>query len=269
MTAMMASVLLGLCSLEVSGQTYSGYLKADGAASDQIDSIYVTMTIPEVGQRNRVMESGAGKSYTLKAIDDDRYSGKGYYASPWMAGVKTNLLSDLISIPYLGVEVQLADKLSLDVSGWISKWNVFYPNKQTMLYGAAPEIRWWFGNEMMKKGHFVGLHGMAAWYTLEWKDRSGKPFLYQNGTDDLNDAGSTSPAWSCGLTYGYALPLDKNGRLGLEFYAGFGYYNYQQKCIPVGEDKSDYRHEVKDGIGITKVGVSLAYRFSLRRYKER
>ena len=49
----------------------------------------------------------------------------------------------------------------------------------------------------------------------------------------------------------------------------YGYYNYKQKCIPVGEDKRDYRPEVKDGIGITKVGVSLAYRFSLRRYKER
>lgn len=204
------------------------------------------------------------------ALSNEKYNGRGYYATPWMAGVKVNMLPFLISVPYAGVEVQLADKLSLDLSGWYGKWNVFHYNDQTNLYGGAPEIRWWLGDQPMRKGHFVGLHGMAAWYTLEWRTKDGNTVIYQNGSADQNDSGSLNPAWSCGFTYGYSLPLDKKGRLGFEFYVGLGYYSYQQKSIEtLPNGRFNYQHQVRDGIGITKIGANLAYRFSLRRYKER
>ena len=257
-----ALVFMGLAMDTLSAQTYSGYLKATGEGLKGVDSLYVTITVPQKQDVTSVKVSPE------KPKRD--YTGKGYYTTPWMAGVKTNLLADLISIPYAGVEVQLAEEFSLDISGWFSQWNIFYPNEQTSIYGAAPEVRWWFGNsQTMKKGHFLGLHGMVAWYTLEWKDRYGSKVIYQNGTNNLNDTGSTTPAWSCGVTYGYSLPLDRKGRLGLEFFVGAGYSHYQQKCIyPQEEGVAKITHEVKDRVGVTKIGVNLTYRFSLRRVRE-
>ena len=255
-------IFIGLAADTLSAQTYSGFLKATGEGLKGVDSLYVTITVPQQGDRVQANIS----TEPLKRT----YTGKGYYVTPWMAGVKTNFLSDLISIPYLGVEVQLANKFSLDISGWFSMWNIFYPSEDTKMYGAAPEFRWWFGNgQTMKKGHFLGLHGMAAWYTLEWMDRFGDRVIYQNGTADLKDTGSATPAWSCGVTYGYSYPLDRKGRLGLEFYAGVGYSRYQQKCIyPRMGSTAIITHEVKSRVGITKIGVNLAYRFSLRPVKE-
>lgn len=255
-------VLMGLASAALSAQTYSGYLKATGDGLKGVDSLYVTITVPQNSDKAQVKVSAETPKRT--------FTGKGYYTTPWMAGVKTNLLADLISIPYAGFEIQLAKKFSLDLSGWFGQWNVFYPNEQTSLYGVAPEVRWWFGDgQMMKKGHFLGLHGMAAWYTLEWKDRYGEKVIYQNGTASLSDAGSTTPAWSCGLTYGYSLPLDKKERLALEFFVGVGYSHYQQKCIyPKSSGSTSFSHEVKDRVGVTKAGVNLAYRFSLRPVRE-
>lgn len=259
-------VLMGLAAGTLSAQTYSGYLRATGEGLEGVDSLYVTITVPQQG--NLVGEIPEKASVALRP--QQQYTGRAYYATPWMASVKTNLLADLISIPYAGVEIQIAKNFSMDFSGWFGQWNVFYPNEQTKLYGAAPEFRWWFGkSQTMRRGHFLGLHGMAAWYTLEWKDKAGNRVIYQNGTASLDDTGSTTPAWSCGLTYGYSLPLDKKGRLGLEFYVGLGYSRYQQKRIypnPVGT--SFAIHEVKQRVGVTKAGVNLSYRFSLRRVKE-
>ena len=66
-----------------------------------------------------------------------------------------------------------------------------------------------------------------------------------------------------------ALPLDKKERLALEFFVGVGYSHYQQKCIyPKSSGSTSLSHEVKDRVGVTKAGVNLAYRFSLRPVRE-
>ena len=268
-----ALTLMVFAAGTLSAQTYAGYLKPTSVGLKGVDSLYVTITVPQGEDGNAEMSVLTAGNPKASVKPQTKFTGKGYYSTPWMAGVKTNLLADLISVPYAGVEVQLAGRFSLDLSGWYGQWNVFYPYEGTKLYGLAPEFRWWIGKgQTMKKGHFLGLHGMAAWYTLQWKDKwDGSKVIYQNGTDSLYDTGSTTPAWSCGLTYGYSLPLDKEGRLGLEFYVGMGYSRYQQKCIypnPDPEGMAFITHEVKDRVGITKVGINLAYRFSLRRVKE-
>ncbi len=253
-----------LASRTASGQTYTGYLKLDDTSMKGPDSVLVTMTIPtDTYIRDTVYLSRS----EMRERKKDR-SGKAYYATPWMFGVKTNLLSDVIAVPYVGVETQLTERLSLDLSGWFTPLNIFYPNKQTSLYGFSPELRWWLGGPAMKKGYFLGAHGNVTWYTLEWRDSEGNKVIYQNGIDDLHDAGSKNPAWSAGLTHGYLLPLDRKGHWNLEFYMGVGYAAYQQKRIYTEEDgRSYYKHEKNSYIGITKVGINLTYSFSLRRVK--
>lgn len=251
--------MMGLFAGTSSAQTYSGYLKADGEGLDGIDSLHFSITLHQDGKPD----------VPVNPVDN-KYNGKGYYATPWLASVKTNILADVISVPYAGVEVQLMDRLSLDLGGWYGQWNLLYPNKQTRLYGAAPELRWWVGGDMMGKGHFVGLHGMAAWYTLAVENKDGNKVIYQNGTADLDDTGSLSPSWNCGVTYGYSLPLDRKGHFCLEFYAGLGYMRYQHKYIvSLPDGQKGYEHKVIEGVSLTKAGINLAYRFSLRRYRER
>lgn len=261
----MMIAVMGLCRT-ASAQTYSGYLKIDDDNVKGPDSLLVTLTIPENAYVRDTVYLTRGEARDMRKASE--YSHKSYYATPWMMGLKTNLVSDMISIPYAGVEIQLARRLSLDLSGWYSKWNIFYPNEQTNIYGASPELRWWYGGDAMSKGYFIGIHGNVGWYTLEWRDAEGEKIIYQNGIDDLYDSGTMHPAWSCGLTYGYSQPLDRKEHWNLEFYIGFGYASYQQKRVyPIEDGLSYYKHEVNSYVGITKVGINLTYRFSLRRFK--
>ena len=241
-------------------QTYSGYLKLDDINGKGPDSLFVTITVPESFYN--------GNASAHSKYRSSRNSYKAYYATPWMAAVKTNILSDVVAIPAVGFEVKLVDNLSLDLGGWWSKWNIIYPNDQTKIYGASPELRWWFGKDMMRRGHFVGVHGMAAWYTLQWKEKGGTTVIYQNGLNDIMDTGSTSPSWSCGVTYGYSLPINRSGSLGFDFYVGLGYQSYQYKRIVISDNGStSFTHHAHNKFGLTKIGTSLSYRFSLRRTK--
>ncbi len=253
-------------ALEASAQTYSGYLKLDDGKLKGPDSLHVTITVPEGSYVRDTVYLTRSEARAL----DKASGGKTYYSTPWMMGVKTNLLSDAIAVPYAGLEFQIAPKMSLDLNGWFTPLNIFHPNKQTNVYGFSPELRWWLGGRAMNKGYFVGLHGNVTWYTLEWRDADGKTVIYQNGTEDMYDTGTKTPAWSAGLTYGYLLPLDRKGHWNMEFFMGIGYASYQQKCIYPAEEeggKIEYIHEENSYFGITKVGVNLTYSFSLRRVK--
>ncbi len=124
----------------------------------------------------------------------------------------------------------------------------------------------------MQKGHFVGLNANFAWYTLEWKKKDGSHVLYQNGKEGdylKRDAGSNSPAWSFGLTYGYSLALDRKAHWGLEFVFGLGYIKaFQNVGTWMDEPVPAWYfagNESKNYFGITQVGINLTYRFSLRK----
>lgn len=211
----------------------------------QIDTVYVTDTV-----------------YILKEVPVEKRA-----SSPWLLGLKTNILTDAVAVPTFGLELQLAERLSLDVQGWYGFHNILYRSALTDMYGLSPELRWWFADRAMEKGHFIGVSGVCTWYTLEWLDG----YLYQNGLegDFCTDAGNSSPAWSAGLVYGYSLGIGRKARWGLEFTLGFGYASYKQN---VGEWNADagkwLYHSYQDNhhIGITELSVNLTYRFSLRKF---
>ncbi len=262
-----ALLFAGLMSASWSAdaQTYSGYLMLDDSRFRGPDSVLVSITVPEGTYVRDTVYFTPGEARALKKIG----KGRNYYSTPWMMSVKTNLLSDAIAVPYGGLEFQIAPKMSFELSGWYTPFNIFHPNEQTNVYGFSPEVRWWFGERAMRKGAFAGLHGNVSWYTLEWVDAEGKRVIYQNGTDDVRDTGTKYPSWSAGATLGYLLPLDRRGHWNLELFMGVGYASYRQKCIyPATEEEEAYfEHEENSYIGITKVGINLTYNFSLRRVK--
>lgn len=188
-------------------------------------------------------------------------------AMPWMLGLKTNLLQDAAVLPTLGLELQLARHMSLDLQGFASKYNVLVRSDEyANLFGISPEIRWWFGDGIMRRGSFLGVHANLVWYSLEWKNG----LLYQSGPMDAWNKGyysvaSSDPMWMAGLTYGYSLGLGQKERWGLEFVIGVGYMSVGHNVANRdAQGKWQLKeHQNLNGISITKLGVNLTYRFSL------
>ena len=212
-----------------------------------------------------VVQEDPYQSYREAAVARERK----YYDTPWMIGIKTNLIADALAIPMAGLEFQLGKRVSLDLQGWYTKYNIFCKeDDNTNIYGFAPEVRIWSKGNAMQRGSFFGIHANMAWYTLEWTDG----YLYQNGGEGKYgvNAGSSTPAWSLGLTYGYSFALDRKAHWGLELYLGVGYGNYSQNLGTWNEaDGKWYIHEHQNNThtGITRAGINLTYRFSARRVK--
>lgn len=233
----------------------------------QVDTVYVRDTvyvmreiIRETGSSCPEMDETYSTAYERKVWD-----------TPWMMGVKTNLAYDAVAMPSFGIEVQLARHLSLDLQGWGTWYNMFVPSDENARFvGVSPELRWWFGDDMMKKGSFIGLHGNLAWFRMQWKNG----MLYQNGPKSIVDgdfdaALSPEPVWSAGVTYGYSLGFGRSKAWGVEFVIGAGYMALKQNVAeldPLGQWQLK-EHQNINGFGITKLGVNLTYRFSLRRWE--
>ena len=192
---------------------------------------------------------------------------KKYWDTPWMMGLKTNVIADVMAVPMAGVEFQIGNHVSFDLEAWYTGYNIFCKeDSNTNFYGFSPEVRWWVKGRAMERGSFFGLHANAAWYTLQWTDG----FLYQNGMKDTYqaEAGNNFPAWSVGLTYGYAFALDRKAHWGVEILLGLGYGNYSHnRGLWNGAEQkwTIHDHQNNTHIGITRAGINLTYRFSLRR----
>ncbi len=190
------------------------------------------------------------------------------YDTPLMMGVKTNLVGDALVIPNIAVEMQFLEKFSAELQLYNTRFNVFNNfDENANVYGFSPEVRFWPGGKAMGRGQFVGLHARATWYTLQWKD----DFLYQNGLENKRDgeyynAGNGNPAWTLGVTYGYSLGFGPKKNWGLEFLLGVGYTNNKYNKAAYEDGAWVFvEHKAKHQFGLTKVGVNLFYRFSLRK----
>ncbi len=186
-----------------------------------------------------------------------------------LIGLKTNLICDGLGLPTLGAEFQISRKLSVDIQGTASIFNIFNTSdKGTRIYGFSPEIRYWLdGSETMRRGHFVGVHANGTWYKTQWKNG----LLYQNGPESIweeggKNAGLLSPAWSTGFTYGYSLGLDKKAGWRLEFLIGVGYGQYDKNVAVLNNGvwkPVEFQH--KHHFGLTRLGINLAYRLPTRK----
>lgn len=235
------------------------------------DTVYVMRHVtPVVVVKDTVpvTKEDAYEQYRQASLDV-KAKEKKYWDTPWMIGLKTNLIADAIAVPMGGLEFQIGRHVSLNLEGWYTRYNMFCrEDKNTNFYGFTPELRWWVKGRAMERGSFFGVHARTAWYTLQWTDG----FLYQNGGQDQYhvDAGNNMPAWSVGLTYGYSFALDRKAHWGVEILLGLGYGNYSHNRGLWNEAEKNwtiYDHQDNTHIGITRAGINLTYRFSVRRVK--
>ena len=169
-------------------------------------------------------------------------------------GIKTNLLYDALLSPTLGVEVGLAPKWSLDVSGTVNAWNV--NDRRWRQWMVQPEARYWFCQRY--DGHFLALHGIGGQYNFGNLDL---PFKFL-GTNFRELKEHRLQGWmaGAGIGYGYSWILGRHWNLEAEIGVGWIYTRYDEyECMGCGKKlKEDVPHNY---FGPTKAAVNIIYIF--------
>lgn len=168
--------------------------------------------------------------------------------------IKTNVLYDLTATANLGIEVGLAPKWTLDVSGNLNAWNI-HQTKRWKHWLVQPEARYWFCDRFSR--HFVGFHVLGGQYNIGGLKNN----LSILGTNYKNLTDKRYQGWGvgAGAAYGYAMILGKHWNLEFELgvgyiYSGFDLFECAGCGRRVGQDSHHY-------LGLTKAAINLVYLF--------
>lgn len=163
------------------------------------------------------------------------------------------ILSLRASLPYtallaanLGLEYSFAPHWSVEAIGVYSPYDLFAYNRKVRLLGVQPEVRYWFNGRAMQRGHFIGLHGHVLGFNIQLDD----DFRYQDPNYAL---------WGAGISYGYALPMGKDSRWGMDFVVGAGYANYKFDRYEGVHNGHFLNRTQKEYWGITRLGINIYY----------
>lgn len=169
-------------------------------------------------------------------------------------GIKTNLVGDGFLSPNLGVEIGLAPKWSLDLTGEINFWDVNGHKWKHWL--AQPEVRYWLCDRFA--GHFFGLHGIGGQFNFG-HIRNNVKFL---GSDFSNLTDFRYQGWAAGagIAYGYDWILADHWNLEAEIGIGWMYAKFDKySCHNCGKKLETGLHH--NYFGPTKISIAIEYIF--------
>lgn len=166
---------------------------------------------------------------------------KGNHSERYMA-LKSNIAYDAAGLPNLAFEMQFSKHISVELPVICSFWDLSQKHAVRAV-AIQPEGRWWL--KQPGAGHFFGVHAHVAWFNVKWQEDR-----YQN-TDH--------PLLGAGVSYGYLLPLSKHW--GAEFSLGAGYAHMKYNTYYNIDNGAQIGTETRNYWGITRVGLSLSYRF--------
>lgn len=161
-------------------------------------------------------------------------------ARPETVALKSNLLYDAALSPNLGLEVGVARRWSVEVSGNFNNWKV--GGKQWKHWLVQPEARYWFCERFA--GHFIGAHAI------------GGEFNFAPISDKRHQG------WGAGLgiAYGYTWMLSRHWSIEAEIGAGWIHSRYDVfPCADCGSKLDENR--VHNYVGPTKAAINLIYVF--------
>jgi len=153
--------------------------------------------------------------------------------------VKTNVLYDAFLNVNLGVEIKVARRWSLDLSGDYNGWKIS-GNRQWKHWLIQPEARYWTKEAM--NGHFFAAHLLGGQFNTAFSS-------------------TRRQGWGvgAGVGYGYSRRLGSNWGLEAEIAAGYLRYGYDKyPCAQCGR-KTGSRN--RNYVGPTKAAVNLVYYF--------
>lgn len=169
--------------------------------------------------------------------------------------VKTNLLSDGFLNPNAAVEIAVAPKWTVDLSGQMNLWRLS-DDRQWRHWAIQPEARYWLCDPF--SGHFVGAHLLGGQYNIGAVDMN----LNLLGTDFRKLKDTRFQGWfgGLGVAYGYDWVLSRNWNIEAEIGLGWTYTRYDQfRCTGCGKKvKENAPHNY---LGPTKIAINIEYVF--------
>lgn len=169
--------------------------------------------------------------------------------------IKSNILYDLTATISAGIEVGLAPRWSIDVSGNFNAWTM-KNDRRWKHYLVQPEVRYWLCDRFM--GHFLALHLHGGQYNFGGIKNSIN-FL---GTNLSNLTTHRYQGWlaGAGVGYGYAFVLGRHWNLEIEAGIGYAYTVFDEfECAGCGRKvNTDLNHHY---FGPTKLAVNFVYLF--------
>ena len=160
--------------------------------------------------------------------------------------VKTNLAAWAGTLMNVAVDVQVSKHVSVELPLLWCPWYVS-DKHAVKTFTIQPEGRYWLSKP--GEGHFFGVHAHVGWFSVKWdKDRyqdTGRPLL------------------GAGISYGYLLPFTEHW--AGEFTLGAGYANMKYDTYYNIDNGARIDTRTKNYWGITRVGISVVYRFNLKK----
>ena len=167
--------------------------------------------------------------------------------------VKTNLLYDATATVNAGIEIGLAPRWTLDLSGNYNGWSI--RDHKWKHWMAQPEFRYWFCDRFSR--HFLGFHALGGQFNFG-HIRNNINFL-GNDLSKLTDLRYQGWGVGAGVAYGYAFILGRHWNLELELGVGYIYLQYDKfECAECGRNVGSDKHHY---VGPTKAAVNLVYVF--------
>ena len=170
------------------------------------------------------------------------------------AALKTNLISDAVTSPNIGLEFKMAPKWTFDISGQVNFWNIH--NRRWRHWMVQPEARVWFCEAF--QGSFWGLHLIGGQFNIG-NIKNNIKFL---GSDFSNLTHHRYQGWGAGagIGYGYDWILAKHWNLEFEVGVGWIYTRFDKyPCTECGTAiAKDKPHNY---FGPTKLSLAIEYVF--------
>lgn len=160
--------------------------------------------------------------------------------------VKTNLAAWAGTIMSLAADVQVSEHFSVELPVLWCPWYVGSKHA-VKTFTIQPEARYWLSKP--GEGHFLGVHAHVGRYSVKWN------------RDRYQDIGR--PLLGAGISYGYLLPFDEHW--AGEFTLGAGYANMRYGTYYNMDNGARINTRTKNYWGITRVGLSVVYRFNLKK----
>ena len=165
-----------------------------------------------------------------------------------------SLLYDATTTLNAGVEVGLAPRWSLDVSGNLNAWT-FSEGKRWKHWLVQPEARYWLCDRFA--GHFFGAHLLGGQYNF---GNLNLPDFLGNKLSNLKDYRYQGWFAGAGVAYGYTWILGKHWSVEAEIGFGWAYTRYDKyRCANCGKKVDSGRHH--NYVGPTKAALNLIYVF--------
>lgn len=172
-----------------------------------------------------------------------------------LMNIKINAVEAAALLANIGFEWRITPYLSLDVMGHYSPYDYFNAARKIRVFAIQPELRYWWG-ESLVKGHFIGLHVPVSGFNVQLDDK----YRYQDPNRAL---------WGVGVSYGYAMPLGKKQKWGVEFTIGVGYMNVVYDVYEGVHNGKYLRTEKVNYWGPTRLGINFSYRIDYNKNKNK